>query len=133
MNLKKLDGSFNITVNGMPYNTINGDTYFNETVSLFNSNPELFELETVKVKTLDELKEAKIVELKANRDNYKKANNYDNEFIVQNILFGLGDYSEADRLFCKTFFNNLIAKYDEIKEVIHNATLETINSISTSF
>ena len=33
---------FNITVNKMPYNTLEGDKYFNDTLSLFNSNPELF-------------------------------------------------------------------------------------------
>jgi len=70
MNIKKLDGSFNITVNGMPYNTLEGDKYFNDTLALFNSNPELFDIETVKVKTLDELKSEKIAELKANYDSY---------------------------------------------------------------
>lgn len=45
MNTKKLNGSFNITVNGMPYNTIEGDKYFEETKKLYETNPELFEIE----------------------------------------------------------------------------------------
>ena len=44
-NLKKLDGSFNITVNGMPYNTCEGNKYYSETLELYNSNPELFDEE----------------------------------------------------------------------------------------
>ena len=43
MNIKKLDGSFVIEINGMPYHTMIGDKYYNDTMSLCNSNPELFE------------------------------------------------------------------------------------------
>lgn len=132
-NIKKLDGTFNIKVNGMPYNTIKGDKYFDTTLSLFQSNPELFEMETVKVKSLEELKAEKIAELKSKRDAYKKSNNYDNSNIVDNILIGLGNYTDEERLACKTFFNNLISRYNELKDLINNATLDTINSISITF
>ncbi len=44
-NLKKTNGSFNITINGMPYNTCNGNKYYNDTLNLYNSNPELFDEE----------------------------------------------------------------------------------------
>ncbi len=61
MNRKNLDGSFNITINGLPYNTIEGDKYYNETLSLYNSNPELFELEQV-----PEIKQLTYSELRRN-------------------------------------------------------------------
>ena len=83
--------------------------------------------------SLDELKAKKIAELKANRDIYKKANGYDNLNIVDNILIGLGNYTDEERLSCKIFFNNLIIKYDTIKNLINNSNLETINSISITF
>lgn len=62
MNRKNLDGSFNIVVNGLPYNTTNGDKYFQETCNLFNSHPELFEIEKEIIKkepTYQELRVAK--------------------------------------------------------------------------
>lgn len=70
MNIKKLDGSFNIVVNGLPYNTIPGDQYYQQTLDLYNSKPELFEIEKVKEKTLEELKVEKIQKLKNNCMNY---------------------------------------------------------------
>lgn len=92
----------------------------------------VFQIQAI-VKTLNDLKAEKIVELKSKRDAYKKANNYDNPNIVDNILIGLGDYTDEERLACKTFFNNIIARYDELKDLINNATLDTINSISITF
>ena len=56
MNRKNLNGSFNIIVNGLPYNTVIGDKYYNETVALFNSNPELFEIEKEKEISIEELR-----------------------------------------------------------------------------
>ena len=70
MNRKNLNGSFNIIVNGLPYNTIKGDKYYQETENLFKSNPELFEIEKEYIKTLEELKQEKIRELKDNCSNY---------------------------------------------------------------
>jgi hypothetical protein len=92
----------------------------------------VFQIQEI-VKTLDDLKAEKIAELKYKRDAYKKLYNYDNDFIVDNILIGLGNYSDEERLACKTFFNNLIVRYDELKNLINNATLDTINTISITF
>lgn len=61
MNIKKLDGSFDIIVNGLPYNTIEGDEYFQETEILYNEHPELFVTEeeaTKKQPTYQELRVA---------------------------------------------------------------------------
>lgn len=84
-------------------------------------------------KPLEELKAEKIAELKNNKENYKINNGYSNDYIVQNMLFGLGTYSEEERNRCGLFMNGLINKYDLKKEAIKNATLETINNISTTF
>jgi hypothetical protein len=92
----------------------------------------VFQIQAI-VKTLNDLKAEKIVELKVKRDAYKKANNYDNSNIVDNILIGLGDYTDEERLACKTFFNNLIVRYDELKDLINNSTIDTINTISITF
>jgi hypothetical protein len=92
----------------------------------------VFQIQAI-VKTLNDLKAEKIAELKSKRDAYKKANNYDNSNIVDNILIGLGNYTDEERLACKTFFNNLIARYNELKDLINNANLDTINSISITF
>lgn len=88
---------------------------------------------TAPLKSLEELKAEKIAELKNKRDEFKKANNYDNPNTVDNILIGLGNYTDEERLACKTFFNNLITKYDTIKDLINNATLDTINTIPITF
>ena len=45
MNRKNLDGSFNIIVNGLPYNTIKGDKYYETTLKQYKKHPELFEIE----------------------------------------------------------------------------------------
>jgi hypothetical protein len=92
----------------------------------------VFQIQAI-VKTLNYLKAEKIAELKVKRDAYKKANNYDNDHVVQNILFGLGNYTDEERLACKTFFNNLIVRYDELKDLINSATINTINTISITF
>lgn len=88
-NLKKLDGSFNIEVNGMPYNTIQGDRYFEEILSLYNSNPELFDLEKENIIDIEVLKLNKIEELKTNCKNYiysvyssEKQKNIDSELLM---------------------------------------------------
>lgn len=91
-------------------------------------------LESVKIsQSLDELQAEKIAELKNNKENYKIDNGYSNDYIVQNMLFGLGTYSEEERNSCRLFMNGLINKYDLKKEAIKNATLETIASKSTTF
>lgn len=91
MNLKKLDGSFNITVNGMPYNTIENDEYFKKTKKLCETNPELFEIEGIKVKTLDELKSEKIAELNTAYNNYLK-----NGFSYNENYFSIDEISRSN-------------------------------------
>lgn len=66
MYTKKIDGTFNIIVNGMPYNTIKGDKYYESTLKQYKEHPELFEVEKEYIKTLEELKQEKIQELKSN-------------------------------------------------------------------
>lgn len=41
-NIKKIDGSFIIEINKLPYHTMEGDKYFKETLELYILNPELF-------------------------------------------------------------------------------------------
>ena len=96
MNRKNLDGSFNIIVNGLPYNTTKGDKYFQETENLFKSNPELFELETKKEIPLEELKQKKIQELKTNCSNYI----YSKYPIFKqlNIAIGLATNEEVEQM-----------------------------------
>lgn len=62
MNRKNLDGSFNIIVNGLPYNTMKGDKYFQETENLFKSNPELFEIEEKTIEKVPSYQELRIAE-----------------------------------------------------------------------
>lgn len=134
MNLKKLDGTFNITVNGMPYNTIEGDKYFKDTLSLFKSNPELFEIEVPVVtppKTLEELKAEKIAELKSNCSNYILS--VYPIYKQLNIINPLGDYSDEDRLTMNTFIDSQRTICASKEEEIKNATLKNINNISITF
>ena len=62
MNIKKLDGSFDIIVNNLPYNTIEGDKYFKETLKLYNEHPELFAIEKETIKRQPTYQELRIVE-----------------------------------------------------------------------
>ncbi len=70
MYAKKLDGSFNIVVNGMPYNTIKGDKYYESTLKQYKEHPELFEVEKKYIKSIEKLKEEKIQQLKNNANDY---------------------------------------------------------------
>ena len=144
MNRKNLNGSFNITVNGLPYNTIQGDKYYNETVALFNSNPELFEIEKEKEISIEELRYNKKQELKRKRDEYKKTilikeyvylsdlevatNNYEN---MKNCLYG---WVEQDYLKYREEMNKIVNKYNEIKQLISQAnTKEELDNIKIIF
>ena len=62
MNIKKLEESFDIIVNNLPYNTIKGDKYYQETAILYDKHPELFTIEekiAEKQPTYQELRVAK--------------------------------------------------------------------------
>jgi len=133
MNRKNLNGSFNIIVNGLPYNTVMGDKYYNETLQLFNSNPELFEIEEEKVITLEEVKYSKKQELKRKRDEYKEKNGF-SDFVYENLEFGLVENVDGEREKWRAFLKDLIKKYDEFKEQILSAkTIEEIEKITIEF
>ena len=131
-NLKKLDGSFNIIVNGLPYNTIKGDKYYEETLKQYKKHPELFEIEKECIKPLEELKQEKIQELKEKRDEYKKTifikdkNLLEledkNKYYFDNLILGLCGYTETDLKEYKTYISNISKTYDDYKLKINNAT-----------
>ena len=132
MNRKNLDGSFNIIVNGLPYNTIKGDKYYQKTLDLYNSNPKLFENEKKTGKSLVDLKKEKISELKEKRDEYKKTmfikdkNLFDLEdkskYHFDNLILGLCGYTETDLKEYKTYISNISKIYNDYKLKINNAT-----------
>lgn len=93
----------------------------------------VFQIQKI-IKNLDELKQEKLQELKTKRDEFKISNNYDNERIVTNILIGLGNYNETERLNCKNFFNNLISKYDIFKDkILKSKIFEDLEKIIIKF
>lgn len=129
MNRKNLNGSFNITVNGMPYNTIQGDKYYNETLQLFNSNPELFELETKIEIPLEELKQEKLNILNSETQKFIYA-----KYPIYkqlNIINPLNDYTDKDRNTMNEFINEVRSKNHKFIEQINNCIskeeLELIN------
>lgn len=150
MNLKKIDGSFNITVNGMPYNTIEGDKHFEETKELYETNPELFEIEVVKEETLEELQEKKINELKENRTAFKKTIQINSDYTYwdcdsENIkpenrvnfnffnILNLIDFTQAEKDLFLSKSQNIKTQYDVKKGLIKDSTLETVEDCSTTF
>lgn len=133
MNRKNLNGSFNITINGMPYNTVMGDKYYNETVALFNSNPELFEIEEEKEISIEEVKYSKKQELKQKRDEYKEKNGF-SSFVYENLEFGLIEDVNGEREKWRTFLKDLIKKYDNFKEQIENSEdIEELKLLNIEF
>ena len=130
MNRKNLDGSFNIIVNGLPYNTIKGDKYYNETLDLYNSNPELFELETKKEIPLEELKQKKIQELKSNCSNYI----YSKYPIFKqlNIAIGLATNEEVEQMVSFIGKARLICEEKE-QQINSVKTQKELENISTNF
>ena len=131
-NMKKLDGSFVIEVNGLPYNTIKGDKYYETTLKQYKKHPELFEVEKEYIKTLEELKQEKISELKEKRDEYKKTifikdkNLLEledkNKYHFDNLILGLCGYTETDLTEYKTYISNISKIYDDYKLKINNTT-----------
>jgi len=116
MNLKKLDGSFNIEVNGMPYNTIKSDKYFKETEKLYKKSPELFEIEKEIVIDIKVLQEQKLLE------NNEKCSAYILSvypyYKQLNIINPLSDYSIEDRTAMNEFIDMQRAKNKEYKKQI---------------
>lgn len=142
MNIKKLDGSFDIIVNGLPYNTIIGDKYYKQTLDLYNSKPELFENETKKEKTLEELKKEKIQELKNSRRFYRQSvfiNGIDLETICNkqnlrdNIILSIHPFNEKDTEIFKNEIRFISKFYDEKEKEINNISKDKIKNINTKF
>ena len=132
MNRKNLDGSFNIIVNGLPYNTIKGDKYYETTLKQYKKHPELFEIEKKYIKTLEELKQEKISELKEKRDEYKKTIFIKDKNLLEledkskyhfdNLILGLCGYTATDLKEYKTYISNISKIYDDYKLKINKAT-----------
>lgn len=142
MNIKKLNGSFDIIVNGLPYNTIEGDKYFKETLKLYNEHPELFEIEKVKEKTIKELKEEKIQELKNSRKIYRQSvfiNGIDLETICNkqnlrdNIILSIHPFNEEDTEIFKNEIRFISEFYDAKEKEINNISKDKIKNINTNF
>jgi hypothetical protein len=142
MNIKKLDGSFNIIVNGMPYNTIPGDKYFQDTINLYKEHPEFFEIETKKEKTLEELKQDKIEELKNSRKIYRQSviiNGIDLETICNkqnlrdNIILSIHPFNEKDTEIFKNEIRFISEFYDAKEKEINNTLKDEIKNINTKF
>ena len=130
MNRKNLDGSFNIIVNGLPYNTIKGDKYYEETLKQYKKHPELFEIEKEYIKTLEELKQEKIRELKDNCSNYI----YSKYPIFKqlNIANGLATNEEVEQMV--SFIGQAKLTCEEIEQKIDSAkTQNELENISTNF
>lgn len=107
-NMKKLDGSFVIEVNGLPYHTKVDDKYYNKALQLFNSRPELFEIE--KEKTEEDLAEEKRQhELAEKQGEIDKLQKYlaDTDYVVIKI-------SEAMVSGDKQLINELKNKYADV-------------------
>lgn len=139
MYTKKLDETFNIIVNGMPYNTIKGDKYYESTLKQYKEHPELFEVEKEYIKTLEELKKEKILELKKVRDEFKKTifikenislydieNSQDNQYLLINLLLGIGEFTSEDLELYKSKISSIAKIYDTTKKLIENCNLENL-------
>lgn len=131
-NLKKLDGSFNIVVNGMPYNTIQGDIYFKDTEKLYKKSPELFEIEQEAVIDIELLKTEKINQLKENCSDYIFS--IYPQYKQTNILAQISKYNSKDLKDMKLFIEENINKCDIIeKQIWICTTKQELDLIITIF
>jgi hypothetical protein len=102
----------------------------------------VFQIQEI-VKTLDELKSEKIAELKAKREAYKKTIIIKDNISLADLEIGSNNYSNLMRLkygwvqddldLFDSEMDNIVIKYNTIKDLINNSTLDTINSILISF
>lgn len=84
-------------------------------------------------KTLEELKQEKLKELKRERDKYKEESNF-NSFVFENLEFGLVEDVNNEREKWRNFLKNLIKKYDDFKkQIINIQTEEEIINLKISF
>lgn len=79
---------------------------------------------------IEELKKQKKQELKQKRDKYKEESNF-NDFVFENLEFGLVEDINNEREKWRNFLKNLISRYDYYKKQINKATtkqdLDNIN------
>jgi hypothetical protein len=102
----------------------------------------VFQIQEI-VKTLDELQAEKIAELKAKREAYKKTIIIKDNISLADLEIGSNNYSNLMRLkygwvqddldLFDSEMDNIVIKYNTIKDLINNSTLDTINSILISF
>ncbi len=120
------------------YKNING-------VRVLMTKGEQEEFLNLNKKPLEELKAEKIAELKANRLAFKKTiqinadytywdcDATNNVYNFNNIMNSICGWSSEERALFIEKTELISSIYDSKKELINNATLETINSISTKF
>lgn len=124
-NIKKLDGSFVIEVNGLPYHTKVDDKYYNKALQLFNSKPELFEIE--KEKTEEDLAEEKRQhDLAEKQKEIEKLRKYltDTDYVVIKISEAV--ISEDKQLIneLKNKYADVLNKRDEARDKINELEKE---------
>ena len=131
-NMKKLDGSFVIEVNGLPYHTKVDDKYYNKALQLFNSRPELFEIEKEKTEEdlAEEKRQYKLAEKQGEIDKLQKYLT-DTDYVVIKISEAMinGDKQLTNELKNKyadviTNRNNKRKKMNKFKEEIKNLKKE---------
>ena len=127
-NIKKLDGSFNIEVNGLPYNTIIGDKYYDQTLKLYTSNPELFELEQENTISLKNLKIQKTQEV---RDKIEKIFYTAYPQYKQNNIAIFG--TDQEKAEFKVFHDEKANLFNSVVEQIETSiTVEEVEAINIS-
>lgn len=102
----------------------------------------VFQIQEI-VKTLEELQAEKIAELKAKREAYKKTIIIKDNISLADLEIVSNNYSNLMRLkygwvqddldLFDSEMDNIVIKYNTIKDLINNSTLDTINSILISF
>ena len=105
---------------------------FQEMEVEFGYNGKAYLKGYVPQKSLEELKEEKILELKEKREEYKKTifikdkNLLDLEdkskYYFDNLILGLCGYTETDLIEYKTYISNISKTYDDYKLKINNTT-----------
>lgn len=112
----------------------NGDYYIDRWN--YQISKPIFTTEDIDTINLILYKKLKIIELKNKRDQWKKDNGYysENNYIISNILNGIGNYSQDDVDNCRTFVNNLVLTYDSYKTQIENViSISELESIVINF
>jgi hypothetical protein len=145
-NNKKKENMTNFTYN----EEIDGSLYSEAKEWCLNNNARiesigynLFKISEIPAKTLDELKEIKIAELKVNRDSYKKTIIIKDNITLADLEVGTNNYEnlirlkygwvQADLDLYDEKIEIIVNIFDTKKTLINNATIDNIQSISTNF